>query len=408
MTRFFTLLFAAAVGLTTATPAFAQTDCTNPYDGNGDGAVTISDLLDLLGLFGDSDSDQDGIWDSVDACVDTSACNYASDPTEPCAYIDVLGICGGGCEGDGDGDGICDDVDTCAGDLDECGVCNGPGPTEIVIEDITILYDSVYLPQLDDWYVFEYGADTTFTYTCPPLFVDCGDPVSYQGYDYATVQIGDQCWFADNLRSENYRNGDTIPSPDLDLTWTYTSIGSTRVYGESCENCESFTTLGDACDPFSIAEFGRLYNWYAVIDPREVCPVGWHVSTDADWIQLEMHLGMSEEDASGTGYPRGANEGFLLKSSLGWHVGANGSDAVGFNGLPAGIIQISGNCGLAGMETIFWTPHLSSELNVFGDFPPYNAERVSRKLRSTDEYITRSAGGNHHYGLSIRCIKDYE
>ena len=41
------------------------------------------------------------------------------------------------------GDGICDDVDTCVGDLDECGVCNGPGPTEVVIEDITILYDSV-------------------------------------------------------------------------------------------------------------------------------------------------------------------------------------------------------------------------------------------------------------------------
>ena len=146
--------------------ALAQTDCPNAHDSNGDGAVTITDLLDLLGLFGDSDSDVDGVWDSVDECVDTSACNYTADPTEPCAYIDVLGICGGGCEGDGDGDGICDDVDTCVGDLDECGVCNGPGPTEIVIEDITILYDSVYLPQLQEWYVYEYGADTTFIYTC--------------------------------------------------------------------------------------------------------------------------------------------------------------------------------------------------------------------------------------------------
>ena len=116
----------------------AQTDCPNPHDSNDDGAVTISDLLDLLGLFGDVDTDQDGIWDSVDACVDTDACNYAADPTESCAYIDVLGICGGGCEGDGDGDGICDDIDTCVGDLDECGVCNGPGPTEVVIEEIII------------------------------------------------------------------------------------------------------------------------------------------------------------------------------------------------------------------------------------------------------------------------------
>ena len=66
-------------------------------------------------------------------------------PSEPCAYLDVLGACGGGCEGDGDGDGICDDEDDCVGVLDECGVCNGPGPTEVVIEDITILYDSVLL-----------------------------------------------------------------------------------------------------------------------------------------------------------------------------------------------------------------------------------------------------------------------
>ena len=90
-----------------------QAECPNAYDGNGDGAVTISDLLDLLGLFGDADADQDGIWDSVDACVDTGSCNYAANPTEPCAYIDVLGICGGGCDSDGDGDGICDDIDTC-------------------------------------------------------------------------------------------------------------------------------------------------------------------------------------------------------------------------------------------------------------------------------------------------------
>ena len=94
----------------------AQTSCPNPHDSNGDGAVTISDLLDLLGLFGDADTDQDGIWDSVDACLDTGACNYAASPTEACAYIDVLGVCGGGCEGDIDGDGICDDVDTCVGD----------------------------------------------------------------------------------------------------------------------------------------------------------------------------------------------------------------------------------------------------------------------------------------------------
>ena len=391
-----------------ATSCFGQEACPNMHDINSNGTIDIEDFLSILGLFADVDVDEDGVWDSQDDCLDASACNYLASPTEPCSYLDALGECGGACEGDGDGDGICDDVDTCDGELDECGVCNGPGPTEVGVEQITILYDSVYLPQLEEWYVYEFGADTTFSYECVPTFSECGDPVGYQGYDYATVQIGDQCWFADNLRSENYRNGDAIPNPSEDWIWDNTSSGATRVYGESCGYCESYTTLGDACDPLSIEEFGRLYNWYAVTDPREVCPIGWHVSTDADWLQLEIHLGMSEEDASGTGYPRGSNEGFLLKSSLGWHVGANGSDAFGFKGLPAGIIQPSGNCGLAGTHTSFWTPHLSSELNVFGDFPPYNAERVQRQIRSIDEYITRSTGGNQHYGFSVRCIQDSE
>ena len=54
------------------------------------------------------------------------------------------------------------------GVVDECGVCNGPGPTEVTIESITILYDSVFADQIQAWLVFEVGADTTFSYTCPP------------------------------------------------------------------------------------------------------------------------------------------------------------------------------------------------------------------------------------------------
>ena len=94
--------------------------------------------------------------------------------------------------------------------------CAGPGPTEVVIEDVTILY-VVYLPQLEEWYVYEFGADTTFSYECAALL--CGDPVSYQGYDYATVLIGEQCWFAENL-DENYENGDAIPAELSDKSGT--------------------------------------------------------------------------------------------------------------------------------------------------------------------------------------------
>ncbi len=86
----------------------AQVDCPTPYDGDEDGAIGISDLLGLLAVFGDADMDSDGVWDSEDDCIDEAACNYQSNPTEPCDDIDVIGVCGGNCLADVDGDGICD------------------------------------------------------------------------------------------------------------------------------------------------------------------------------------------------------------------------------------------------------------------------------------------------------------
>ena len=146
--------------------ATAQESCPNLFDTNDNNTVDIEDFLAILGLFADNDLDDDGVWDSQDLCTDLEACNYEAIPSEPCGYIDALGLCGGGCEGDGDGDGICDSEDDCVGVYDECGVCNGPGPTEVVIDGITILYDSVYAEQIDTWFVFEVGADTTFSYAC--------------------------------------------------------------------------------------------------------------------------------------------------------------------------------------------------------------------------------------------------
>jgi hypothetical protein len=185
--------------------AFAQQDCSESYDGNGDGVVAIADLLGLLTVFGDFDVDDDGIWDSQDACIDLSACNFASTENEPCAWTDAIGVCGGSCLGDGDADGICDDVDDCVGAVDECGVCNGSGPIEMVIESITILYDSVYAAQIDEWWVFEVGADTVMTFECAPagwnqLGADLDGEAAYDqsGYsvslssDGSTVAIGAQ------------------------------------------------------------------------------------------------------------------------------------------------------------------------------------------------------------------------
>ena len=372
-----------------ATSCFGQEACPNVHDINSNGTIDIEDFLSILGLFADVDVDEDGVWDSEDACLDASACNYLASPTEPCSYLDALGECGGACEGDGDGDGICDDVDTCVGELDECGVCNGTGPTEVVIEDITILYDSVYLTQLEEWYVYEFGADTTFSYECVQLF-DCGDPVSYQGYNYSTVLIGEQCWFRQNLRSENYENGDPIPSGLSSSEWGASS-GAVAVYGEGSSICDNDGMLesgdfigADACDEvWSLGQFGRLYNWYAVDDARGLCPSGWHVPTDIEWTVLADELG---------GYDVAGNE---MKCSCGWHDGNSGTNSSDFDAKPGGRRRENGNFDRAGYNAFWW----SSTLN--------NLDAWCRKIRFDSDLLWTELP-DPSVGLSIRCLKDSE
>ena len=77
----------------------AQVGCPNTYDGDGNGEIGISDLLGLLALFGDTDSDSDGVWYSEDECIDLTACNYSAQPTEPCGLnVDCNGLAVDGCE----------------------------------------------------------------------------------------------------------------------------------------------------------------------------------------------------------------------------------------------------------------------------------------------------------------------
>ena len=87
----------------------------------------------------------------------------------------------------------------------------------------------------------------------------CGDALEYQGYDYETVQIGEQCWFAENLTAYSFANGDPIPNGD-----------------EIYQSWPTLTTPGLGFPEFDIS-FKPLYNFFVVDDPRGVCPQGWVV-----------------------------------------------------------------------------------------------------------------------------------
>ena len=95
------------------------------------------------------------------------------------------------------------------------------------------------------------------------------------------------------------------------------SDGATATYGSS-DDCTATSAFFDACDPvLALEEYGRLYNGHAIIDSRGVCPVGWGVPSDEEWMELELTLGLSLAQASQTG-DRGSDEGGMLKSSYGW------------------------------------------------------------------------------------------
>ena len=75
----------------------------------------------------------------------------------------------------------------------------------------------------------------------------CGDSVLFDSYWYETVLIGDQCWFAENLRTTVYADGTVIPAGLTDGEWVSTISGATAVYGEG-SGCDNYSPDIDACD----------------------------------------------------------------------------------------------------------------------------------------------------------------
>ena len=225
----------------------------------------------------------------------------------------------------------------------------------------------------------------------------CGDPLEYQGYDYETVQIGEQCWFAENLRSENYENGDAIPANLNVSAWGTTSSGAVAVYGEDVDSeCQNYSPDIDPCDPAqSLEEYGRLYNWYAVDDARGLCPSGWHVSTDGEWMTIEMALGLSEAEANDVGW-RGTNQGTQMKTTTGWYNNGNGSNSTGFSGLPGSRRYYNGSFDSVGINGVWWTSSLSPNGESWGRYLGTDFESISR-----DDF-------NPKDGLSVRCVRDAE
>ena len=212
--------------------------------------------------------------------------------------------------------------------------------------------------------------------------------VTYGVDTYDLVAIGDQCWFAENLRTEYYANGDVIPSSLDDAAWGSTTAGAVTVYGEGTSSVNS----GNDDEVVNLATYGRLYNWYATVDVRGLCPSGWHVPQDSELRTLEMELGMSESDANGTGY-RGTDQGTQMMSSASDLPAWNGTNTSGFSGLAGGYRDYFGDFYDGGYYGCFWS---ASAVGTDAWF---------RFLSGGDSEVNRYYS-YLRYGFSVRCVRD--
>ena len=218
----------------------------------------------------------------------------------------------------------------------------------------------------------------------------------YDGNVYQTVQIGNQLWMKENLKSTHYADG--TPLTDGREAGDISGDTTTKYYFAYYDN-EGY-----------VAAYGRLYTWAAVMNGASgsatnpdvvqgVCPDGWHVPGDDEWKELEIHLGMSEKEASTTNW-RGTDEGAKLKergfNGLWWYSGSLyvGNDQSGFTALPAGSRLYNESFRHLTERANFWSATESLSSYAWCRRLYYSYAEVYRY----DDYKSR--------GYSVRCVKD--
>ena len=371
----------------------------------------------------------------VHGCMDDTACNYNPEATSDdgsCIYNDCNGECGGSAYLDDCG--VCDDNpendNECIGctdpwalnydpdhtmDDESCeypGIGDMNGDSDVNIIDVVALVAIVlegedYIVFMDlnnDSYLNIIDIVIIVDIILNPQYLGCTDPLAVNfspeaiysnsdciyygsvtdidGNPYNTIVIGDQNWMAENLKVTHYRNGDQIPHVTDNNQWAGLSSGA-YCYQEN--------------DPLNIEIYGNLYNWFTVVDPREICPDGWHIPSDEEFIELEMHLGMSWEDANEMDY-RGVNEGGKLKEAgtMHWNPPNEGAtNESGFKALPGGFrYSQSGYYDELGESDGFWS---TTEYN--GSAAWY------RRLNYSYSQAYRHWSGHKKGGFSLRCVQ---
>ncbi|MFA4907308.1 MAG: FISUMP domain-containing protein [archaeon] len=161
---------------------------------------------------------------------------------------------------------------------------------------------------------------------------EIGTVTDIDGNMYRTVRIGSQWWMAENLKVTHYQNGDALPNVTDNAAWFWLNSGAYCNYGNNATNSDTY---------------GRLYNWYAVHDYRNIAPIGWHVPSDVEWqIMVNYFLGGDEVAGGklkeiGTTHWNSPNYGATNES--------------GFSALPGGERDLGGSYYYIGENGYWWS-----------------------------------------------------
>ncbi len=198
--------------------------------------------------------------------------------------------------------------------------------------------------------------------------------------DVPTVTIGSQVWISKNLNVDHFANGDPIPEAKTALEWKEASDKHAPAW---CyfEN-----------DPAYGKIYGKLYNWYAVTDPRGLAPRGWHVPNDNEWGSI---IGYLDESGTIVTKPVTKKVGKSLKTESGWKYGGNGNNSSGFTGLPGGTRNLDTSFSVPRSVGAWWS---TTEQGTDGAWVrSLSASSYGEVYR----YNQFKSGG-----LSVRCVKD--
>jgi uncharacterized protein (TIGR02145 family) len=204
------------------------------------------------------------------------------------------------------------------------------------------------------------------------------------GNNYPSVNIGTQTWTQKNLNVSRYRNGDVIPQVTNATQWANLTTGAWCWY-----NNDSATYA---------ATYGKLYNWYAVTDPRGLAPQGWHVPSDGEWNRLVKFVDPASDTSVILGDQSSIAGGYLKETGTSHWLAPNtgASNSFGFTALPSGYREpTAGNFAEIGTRCVFWSSTISG-----------NSSPFVRYLYEYQSVIAKSNLINQKDGFSVRCLRD--